>query len=120
DITNFAGRFNNGSVDISFAPLLAYRALELYKGIEPDGGVVDFVLGQLTLQIIAHHEKFDEDFGDWSRQYIYKEVTDRAFKLIEKGRNDIDDKWWIEIEGDDYEEYEEMKIGRASCRERAN
>lgn len=108
DITNFAGRFNNHSVDISFAPLLAYRALELYKGLEPNGGIVDFVLGQLTLQFIVRHEKFDDDFGDWSRQYFYNKVLDRAFGLIDNGRKDVDDKWWIEISGDDYERYEEM------------
>jgi len=108
DITNFAGRFNNHSVDISFAPLLAYRALELYKGLEPDGGIVDFVLGQLTLQLIVRHDRFDEEFGDWSREYFYKNVLNRAFNLIDNSRKDVDDKWWITISGEDYERYEEM------------
>lgn len=108
DITNFAGRFNNHSVDISFAPLLAYRALELYKGLEPSGGIVDFVLGQLTLQLVVRHDKFSDDFGDWSRKYFFEHITDRAFGLIENSKKDVDAKWWITISGEDYERYEEM------------
>ena len=52
DITNFSTRFNNGSVDVCFAPVMGYSALELYKGMAPDGGLQDYVLGQLSAQII--------------------------------------------------------------------
>ncbi|MBL4722624.1 MAG: hypothetical protein JKY06_02675, partial [Alcanivorax sp.] len=47
DITNFAGKFNNGVVDVIAAPLVAYNVLELYKGLEPDGGIIDYPLVQL-------------------------------------------------------------------------
>src|SRR5690606_31179305 len=33
DITNFSTKFNNGIVDVIAAPLAAYQALELYKGM---------------------------------------------------------------------------------------
>ena len=52
DITNFSTRFNNGSVDTCFAPIFGYSALELYKGMQPDGGIIDLVLGQLSAQLI--------------------------------------------------------------------
>ena len=38
DIMNFASKFNNGSVDFIGAPSLAYKPLELNKGIGKKGG----------------------------------------------------------------------------------
>jgi hypothetical protein len=35
DITNFAGKFNNGQVDIIAAPAMAVRPLELQKALAP-------------------------------------------------------------------------------------
>ena len=58
DITNFSTRFNNGSVDICFAPIMGFSALELYKGMAPDGGILDYVLGQLSAQIILKKDRF--------------------------------------------------------------
>ncbi len=108
DITNFAGRFNNHSVDICFAPVMAYSALELYKGMEPNGGIVDYVLGQLTLQVIARHNKFDSEFAAWSRSYFFNSVFDRAMRIINSANNEIEDKWWIEIADQDKLRYDEM------------
>ena len=107
DITNFAGRFNNGSVDISFAPVLAYSALELYKGMQPDGGIVDYVLGQLTLQVITRKDRFPADFGNQSRKYIYSQF-DQAMRIIENAEKEVDQKWWIRIPEADRMRYDEM------------
>ena len=37
DITNFSGKFNNGAVDIIAAPAVAFRPLELYRGVGSKG-----------------------------------------------------------------------------------
>ena len=39
--SSFAGYFNNGSVDIIFAPAVAFDTMELYRGIE---GGAEFVI----------------------------------------------------------------------------
>ncbi|MEY1662174.1 putative solute-binding protein [Isoalcanivorax beigongshangi] len=108
DITNFSGRFNNGSVDISFAPVMAYSALELYKGMEPNGGIVQYVLGQLTTQVIGRQDKFNDDFAAWSRQYFSSTVFDRAMRVINNSYSEIDKKWWIPVSEGDAERYDEM------------
>ena len=41
DIVSAPNKFNNGQIDILPAPLVAYELLELYKGMSPDGGVVE-------------------------------------------------------------------------------
>ncbi|MGJ3255303.1 MAG: putative solute-binding protein [Alcanivorax sp.] len=107
DITNFSGRFNNGSVDICFAPIAAYSALELYKGMQPDGGIIDYVLGQLTAQILLKKDKFPDDFGHKSRKYMLGQF-DRAMTVIENANNEVDKKWWIRIPEADKLRYDEM------------
>lgn len=107
DITNFAGRFNNGSVDICFAPALAYAALELYKGMQPDGGIVRYVLGQLTLQVLIRKDRFPEGFGNSSRKFMFAQF-DRAMHIIDNANNEIDKKWWINIPKADVVQYDEM------------
>lgn len=108
DITNFAGRFNNNSVDICFAPILAYSALELYKGMAPDGGIIDYTLGQLTMQLIAKTGKFDQDFTNWSHQYFANTIFDQAMRVIETAEKEVDEKWWIRISDDDRLRYDEL------------
>src|SRR5690554_7836165 len=71
DITNFAGKFNNGSVDAAYAPAFAYEALELYKGIGDKGGIVDYPLAQLTIQIVARDEVLDDDTAQKARDVAW-------------------------------------------------
>jgi hypothetical protein len=108
DITNFAGRFNNNSVDICFAPMAAYSALELYKGMKPNGGIVDYVLGQLTLQMVARHELFPAGFADKSRSYFFETIYPKAMKIVNNARNEVEDKWWIHIPEADAARYDQM------------
>lgn len=108
DITNFAGRFNNDVVDIAFAPLAAYRPLELYKGMKPDGGIVDYVLGQLSLQFVGYEEKFSPEFAAWARSWFADEGYERAISIIENSRESIPDDRWIRISEEDNARYNEM------------
>ncbi|MBA3979198.1 MAG: hypothetical protein C0462_01215 [Alcanivorax sp.] len=108
DITNFAGRFNNHSVDICFAPMMAYSALELYRGMGPDGGIVDYTLGQLTMQLVARHEKLPNGFANWSRQYVFENLHERAQAVVDNSYNDVSDDRWIRINEEDTLRYDEM------------
>ena len=107
DITNFSGRFNNGSVDICFAPIAAYSALELYKGMQPDGGIIDYVLGQLTAQVIIKRDRFPAEFAGASRQYMMGQF-DRAMRVINNANSEVDKKWWVRIPEADKLRYDEM------------
>lgn len=107
DITNFSTRFNNGSVDICFAPVMGYSALELYKGMAPDGGILNYVLGQLSAQVILRKDRFPEGFGQKSREFMYGQF-DRAMKLIDNAASEIDDKWWIPMTEKNRIAYDEM------------
>lgn len=108
DITNFSGRFNNHSVDICFAPMAAYSALELYRGMGENGGIVDYTLGQLTLQMFARHDKLPEDFATWSRKYVFENLYERAQAVVDNAYADVSDDRWIRITEEDTLRYDEM------------
>ena len=78
DITNFAGKFNNGQVDVVAAPAIAIKPLELYKGLGTKGA------------------KFPAGFGQKSREYVATQI-DKAFKTIEKTEKDIAAKYWMDV-----------------------
>lgn len=105
--TNFAGKFNNGSVDITFSPAAAYEPLELYRGLGDKGGIADYVFSQLTIQMLIRWERFPDDFGVKARKTSL-ENFDMAFDYINKARAGIDAKYWVKINPNDIPGYDEM------------
>jgi hypothetical protein len=96
DITNFAGKFNNGQVDIVAAPAVAIKPLELYKGLGTKGAIVRFPIVQITGNIIINPKKFPDGFGQKSREYVSTQI-DKAFKTIEKTEKDVPAKYWMDV-----------------------
>lgn len=96
DITNFAGKFNNGQVDVVAAPAIAIKPLELYKGLGTKGAIIRFPIVQITGNIIIDPKKFPAGFGQKSREYVATQI-DKAFKTIEKTEKDIAPKYWMDV-----------------------
>ncbi|MDE2400359.1 MAG: hypothetical protein KGL90_01660 [Burkholderiales bacterium] len=96
DIMNFASKFNNGAVDFVGAPSLAYKPLELYKGIGKNGAMTRFPLLILTYQVILNKTKFPEGFGEQSRVY-WATQFDRALQLVKQSDASIPPATWLEL-----------------------
>ena len=96
DITNFSTKFNNGSVDMIAAPTLAYKPLELYKGIGKNGAIARFPILILTYQVILNKAKFPDGFGEKSREYWLSQF-DRALQLIKQADASIPPSTWMEL-----------------------
>lgn len=77
----FGPMFNSRSVDAAYAPATAHEPLELYRGIGTTGGIIDFPLSQLTLQLVVRTSSFPADFGQWGRDYAYA-YFDKALALV--------------------------------------
>jgi hypothetical protein len=107
DITNFAGKFNNGSVDIIAAPLAAYRPLELFKGLEPNGGIIDYPFVQLTMQFLVRQGKFTDTFTQSSREYFYANF-DRILSALDKAGAEVPRKYFVQIPAEDKVKYEAL------------
>jgi len=104
DITNFAGKFNNGQVDIIVAPIIVYQPFELYRGLGSKGGIARFPVVQLTGQILIRHEKFPPGFGQRVRDYISTQVP-RAFGLIRNEEKQVKPAFWMNIPLEDRHGY---------------
>ena len=93
--STFAGKFNNGSVDIAYAPAVAYTPLELYKGLGQDGGVFNYKLGQMNFQLVMHTDRMPAGFGQKTREYSMGRF-DEAFGLIDAAESEIKSEYWVE------------------------
>ncbi len=106
-IANMYSKFNNGSVDVTYGPAIVYEAMELYKGLEPNGGIIDFSLVQLTGQILIRKSEFPTGFGQLSREYALTQF-DSVVQLIHKYESKIPKKLWITIPNADKAGYLEV------------
>lgn len=104
DITNFATKFNNGSVDMVGAPSMAYKPLELHKGIGKNGGIVRFPMLILTYQVMLNKSKFPEGFGGKSREYWLSQF-DRAMQLIKQADASIPPATWVDLSAENSYKY---------------
>jgi len=89
-------KFNTGLVDVSYGPAVVYQAMELHKGIQPNGGVVRFPVAQLSLQIIIRQAEFPKEFGQQSRNYTLSQF-DKAVRQAQSYEDRIASKWWLSI-----------------------
>jgi len=95
-IMNALQKFNNHAVDVTGAPGLAYEPMEMYKGLEPDGGIIRWPFLQITMQLIVRWAKIPEGFAEKSRKLMAnKYIAD--IKMIEDSEATIPEKFWIDI-----------------------
>lgn len=104
---NFAGKFNNGSIDIAYAPAVAYAPMELYKGVTPNGSVYDYKLAQMNFQILIHADRFPEGYADSVWGYAMDRIDD-AYKLINEAEAGIPEKYWVHPSPEQVSDYDKM------------
>lgn len=99
DTMNFANMFNNGNVDVVVAPTIAYKPLELFRGIGSKGGVSRFPLTILTYQLVIKPERFPKGFGQKSRDYMAQnfDIAIASLRLADRG---VPEAFWIDAPSD--------------------
>lgn len=99
DTMNFANMFNNGTVDVIIAPTMAYKPLELYRGLVGKGGVSRYPLAFLTYQLVIKSAKFPKGFGQQSRDYMVQnyDIVIASLRLADRG---IPADKWIDVPPD--------------------
>ena len=107
DVATFAGMFNNGSVDACYAPAFAFNALELYKGVGKQGGVIQYPLAQMTLQLLIHSDRFPNGFGAKTRQLAAKSF-EKGRATAKRAEKTIPASAWIQIPAADKAKYDQM------------
>lgn len=113
DITNFGTKFNNGVVDIIAAPALAFRPLELYRGMGDKGAIFDLPLTMMTGSIVFHRNKFLKEVPDLDarlekiRAFVLGYI-ETGFQLINRMDKTIDAKYWMKLTPADRDKYFRM------------
>lgn len=107
DIINFGSKFNNGQVDIIAAPAIAFRPLELYRGLGNKGAIVNMPFMQITAVMVIRHERFEAGDGQKLRNLVVKRM-DESFKLIHKSEADIPSYYWSKVPQVEIEDYFRM------------
>lgn len=110
DITNFAGKFNNGQVDIIAAPAVAFKPLELYKGLGTKGAIFRFPLVQITATVLIRRDKFIKDVPDFDdrvqkmREFAFTKL-DVVERMVNASEADIPKKYWMDLTKADQDKY---------------
>ena len=94
-LSDFAGKFEKGIVDIVIMPALAYNTFELYKGLGDKGGIIDYRLYYGMLQTISKRNQFPDDFGFNMRNYMLTRLKEMN-KMVIDAEEEIPDKYWIQ------------------------
>lgn len=102
DILNFANLFNNGQVDIITAPAIAFKPLELAKGLSHYGGIYRFPLTQATGSILINRKNLAQQIPDLDarlaniRLYSLHEM-DKTIAFINEKEKEIPPQYWLDL-----------------------
>lgn len=113
DITNFGGKFNNGQVDIIAAPAVAFKPLELYRGVGTKGAVYRLPLAMMSGSVIFRRDKFIKEVPDLDeklskiRGFVLGYI-DQAFSMLQTVEKDIEPRYWLDLKPADKDKYNRM------------
>ncbi|MDF1762284.1 MAG: DUF6091 family protein [Oleibacter sp.] len=96
-VATFAPRFNNGDVDIAYAPAIAYAPFEMYRGLGSTGGIYRFAFAQMNFQIVLQQQNFADDFAQKSREYIAQQFN-KSMNYITLAESEIPSGYWLDLE----------------------
>jgi hypothetical protein len=88
--------FNSGKIDIIYLPAMAFKPLDIKRGLGTKGAVIKFPLVSVTYDVLIHPDKFPDGYGQKSRTWFAGNL-DRQMTNVNKIEKDIDEHYWLEI-----------------------
>ncbi len=107
DVINFVGKFNNGQVDIIAAPALAFKPLEIYRGLGEKGAIYRFPLVMLSAALIIRHDRFPPEVGQKLREFVFTQI-DKAYAFVDREEKGIPERYWLDLPAHEKIKYVEM------------
>jgi hypothetical protein len=95
-LSTIGPKFNSGQVDFLDLPALAFKGLDLEKGMGTKGCIARYPIAFLTTQIIIHPDKFPAGYGQKSRVWVEGQM-DSQFRAIKRIEDSIEPHFWIEL-----------------------
>lgn len=117
DITNFATKFNNGMADMAAAPAVAFKPLELHKGVGRRGAISRFPFMIMSYQLIIDRTRLPSGFAQASRRY-WLDHFDDMLNAVRKAEADIPAALWMDLPPEQVPRYAEyMRESRVELAE---
>lgn len=105
DLANAPNKFNNGNVDVLAAPLIAYGVMELYKGMEPNGGIIDLPLAYISMQLVGRTDMIPVEAAQLCREAFFNEF-ETIKGILRTEAEKIPRKWFVPIPEEDRVRYD--------------
>ncbi|KZY96969.1 hypothetical protein A3743_04150 [Oleiphilus sp. HI0072] len=106
-LATWGGQFNNGNVDVMFAPALAYNTFELYKGLGETGGIVDFNILYAVMEMVVNTETAPANFAHNMRQHALSRFNELE-NTVKQAHSEIPQKYWVSLDDVRKSEYENL------------
>lgn len=101
NLDDMFNQFKNKLVDATASPLIAYEGLEMYKGLEPNGGISRYPFSMLTMQLIVRSNSLPEGVAQKSREHVASDF-DYVMETIKPYTDVVPDKYWYDIPLQDF------------------
>ncbi len=106
DIRDYFGKFNNGQVDVIACPAIAFKPLELHRGLGSKGAIYHFPLVNVTASFVLRRSRMPagRDIGQLARDYAASRVAS-AVAAIQQMEREIPSHYWMALEPGDQKRY---------------
>lgn len=93
ELSEIAPAFNSGKVGATILPAVAFKALEINKGVGTQGAIFRFPVALTTYVILTHPDKFPEGYGQKSRTWFVGQLN-RQMATVDKTEKSIEPHYW--------------------------
>ncbi len=114
ELSQIGSVFNTGKVDAVELPALAFKPLELSKGVASKGAIIRFPIGSITYDLLINPSKFPMGYGQKSRRW-FASGFDRQISNVHKIESAINKNYWIDLSESDIKNYDYvLRLARVS------
>ena len=96
ELSEVGSKFNSGQLDMIIVPAVAFKPLELFKGMGTQGGIFKFPVALTTYVVLTHPDKFPDGYGQASRTWFVGQL-DHQLGTVNKIEKSIDPRYWGNI-----------------------
>ncbi|GAC1369699.1 MAG: hypothetical protein NVS3B3_01570 [Aquirhabdus sp.] len=93
ELSEIGSAFNTGKVGAILLPAVAFKPLEINKGVGTQGAMFKFPVALMTYNVLIHSDKFPDEYGQKSRSWFVSQL-DRQMATVNKIENSIDPHYW--------------------------
>lgn len=107
NIDNVATKFRRGEFDIVPVPLIAYQVFDGREILGEKGGVANYPLAMISMNLILHKGNYPIDFGQKSRRW-FSQKSVKMMSTVEGWERHIPKHMFYDISKIDYPSYDRL------------